>query len=154
MTANQFDWKTFEKTDYESRTFKIDFELGSFTVKNLDAVEMASVQDAVQKNRDMVGLLERISDSMSGKEKLDAVSEIMGIVKDQTPDQLVSRYTIFELGVVDPKPETRAIVIKFARVYPVEFGQICTKILELTGMGGVAKKKQSDCTQEIASEAT
>jgi len=157
----KFDWNKFRITEYEARTAEIELKnLGGepennvvWKVKSLDAAEMAKVREAVEKNRDMSGLLSMISDEMSGKEKLTAVSDLLGVIRDKTPDQLVRQYVVFELGTVDPMPESRADVIKFARAFPVEFNQICTKIFELTGMGSVAKKKLNISSEEMTPEA-
>lgn len=141
-----FEWGTFRSQDYERRTAEMTFDFGVFKVKGLSAIELAQVREAVERNSAMAGLLEKISDTMSAAEKLESVSEILGLVKDKVPDQCVRQYSVFEFGVYDPKPGSRADVIKFADVYPVEFNSICTKIFELTGQGSAIKKKSDKST--------
>ena len=162
MTANNFDWKAFLSREYEPRTADVELsdfggEKGNtvvFQVRGLDAIEVAKINESVERNRDVSELIDKLSSDISSKEKAAAIAELLGLSDEKTPDRLVREYGAFEMGVTSPKPETRADVIKFARVYPAEFRVICTRIFGLTGLGQVAKKKPKNSTEPTSSEMT
>jgi len=146
-----FDFKEFMQTDFIERTGEVSLlnfgdtgDSCKFQVRGLTAADIAEIENSVQKNR----MASRLYDAAvkmtavncTAKDQADAIRELTGFAEG-APDNLIRKYVIFERGVIDPKPEIRADVVKFGRVYPIEFDKIINKILELTGKGHDAKKK-------------
>ena len=138
-----FDFKEFRKKKFEDRTkvlilknFGDSKDEVEWKIRGLDSTDLAEIEDAVQKNKmlsDMADLIfSATSENADSKDKISAVREITGL-DDKVPSVLVRKYVVFEKGSVDPKIESHADSIKFAKVFPVEFNRICNEIYSLTG---------------------
>jgi vacuolar-type H+-ATPase subunit D/Vma8 len=143
-----FDINEFRSAVFEDRTEEIELknfgdskETLKWKIRALTAEDLAKADEEVQLNRDLNALINMTVAAVSSgqkSDKIDAIKEIIG-VSGKVPDVLVKKYAIFELGTVAPKFD-RSDTVKFARVYPVEFESISTRIYALTGLGAVKKK--------------
>jgi len=144
-----FDVKSFRKATFEDRTESVpvpdlkewfaEGEEPAFVVRGLTAEELARCNEAVQKNKNISSVVEALHSS-NQQEKVQAMREMLG-VSESVPNDLAKRLEQFTLGTVDPDMD-HELAVKFAETYPVEFYQLTNKIMELTGQGRQAKKKQ------------
>lgn len=145
-----FDTRGFMATSFQPRTADIkveqleDFfdegEEPSFKIRGLTAHELAKANEAEAKAKNlkaMVGALE----SMTKEEQLKTFKDSIGL-SDDTPADLAKRLELFCLGVVEPEGLQIDVAVRVATVAPIEFYQITTEILRLTGQGQEAEKKQ------------
>lgn len=101
-------------------------------VRQLTGYEMARCQEAVKINRDLAGLVAGLV-SDSSREKVDAIRKALG-VSDSVPDEIAKRLEMLVIAGVNPAWDREAAV-KLCTHYPVEFYQITTEIIRLTGEG-------------------
>jgi len=122
-----------------------DKEKPEFTVRGLNGIELARVNESVEKNRNLTGIIEGLV-SPDQRDKIDALRDMVGL-GNKTPDEIVRRVQLLIIGSVEPKFQQDQAV-RFCRVYPIEFYQITNKITQLTGQGHIlGKPKPSGETQ-------
>lgn len=153
-----FNFDDFREQKYVDRTSVVSLknfgennETIEWHVRGLNAEDLAFAEEAANQNRLMSSLADMlVSSTDDNKEKVAAIKEIAGIsAEEKISPNLIKKYIIFERGSIVPnKPQSRQDVIKFARVYPIEFYKICNEIYALTGMGAEGKKKASDSGNE------
>ncbi len=152
-----FDTKAFKKTKFEDRTARVPvpdlqewFEEGDeavFVVRGLTGEELARCNEAARRNKDINSIVEAIA-GQNQQEKINALRETLG-VSTSVPDDLAKRLEQFSYGTIDPDMDHDAAV-KFAQEYPVEFYEITSKIMELTGQGRQIAKKKSSKQDQIS----
>lgn len=146
-----FDFKEFERIKFSDRTKELKLknfgdtaDTVAWKIRGLNSADLADIEDAIQRNKSLLDmadiLIEAVTESEQTKDKKEALKELTGI-DEKTSSHLIRMYVAFELGSVAPKPESRQMTVKFAKVYPVEFRKITNEIFALTGQGGFAKKK-------------
>jgi hypothetical protein len=138
-----FDISKFEQKQFKDRTADIPVpELAKFfgenekpvwVVKCLSGSELAEANDAVENNRNIDGLIGALA-AGSGKEKIEAVKETLGLPTSKAPGELVRRFSLLVSGSVSPKcPQN--IAVKLAHNFPTTFYKLTNKIISLTGQG-------------------
>ena len=136
-----FDIKKFENSKLKHRQAEIKvpalkdfFEDGDpvWTVRGLSGEEVAHVNEAIKLNANLAGLIEGIV-SDSAQDKIEAIKESLGITTE-VPHETVRRIALLVHGSVDPEC-SQNLAVKLAQNFSVQFYELTTKILELTGMG-------------------
>lgn len=137
-----FDMKKFMATKFEPRTEEVrlddlkDFFPDGvepvFTVRGLTGEEIARVNDAVTKNRNLAAVVDAMA-ATNAADKADAIKEALGL-SPGVPDDLAKRIENLVYGCVDPVFDQPAAVRLF-KVFPVEAYQLTNVILRLTGQG-------------------
>lgn len=137
-----FDAAAFRKATSSPRTAKVrlpalaaffdEDEKPEFEVRNLSGEELARCHDAVRTNRDVAELAVQMLSGDSA-EKITAIREAMGI-GERVPDEIAKRIEMLVLGSVEPTLDREA-VLKLCRVAPIEFYQLTSEIIRLTGEG-------------------
>lgn len=151
-----FDLEIFRKAKFSTREEVIHlpeleaagFGDGKITVRGLSAEDIARANEASDRSKALVGLVDKLAGSQ--KEKVDALLEGIGYGKD-VPSSLAKRIQHVMYGVVEPKMEQQDVV-RFADAYPIEFAQVANKTLELTGQGKVAEVKRKPSGKKPASK--
>lgn len=141
-----FDSKKFLQTSFVPReaTVSVPDMAGFFpegedpawAVKGLTGVELARTNEAVARNKDIATMLDGLL-STQNKEKIESIKQMVGI-DGKVPDDIAKRIELLILGSVD-KVDTE-IAVKICSTFPIEFYEITTKILALTGQGHVPGK--------------
>ena len=136
------DLKKFMAAKFEPRTQAVDVpDLAMWfpedtpaviTVRGLTGEELARVNEAAAKNRNMAGIVDALA-SASAPDKAEAIKEAIGI-SDSVPDDLAKRIEQLVFGCVEPKFDQPAAV-KFFQVFPVEGYILSNAIMRLTGQG-------------------
>lgn len=136
-----FDLQKFETADFKFREKKVpvpqlasffgDGEPAEWIVRNLTGAELAAVRDSIQRAKDLESIVEGLA-SDSGKDKIQAVKDAMGITGD--PEDHIRRLTMLELGTVSPKIQ-RKHAVRLGEAYPVLFTTLTHEIMSLTGQG-------------------
>ena len=137
FSGSKFEPRQETITLSDLRSFFGEGEQPEFTVRGLTGHELGRVHEAMEKNKNIAGILEGLV-SPDQKEKITALKSALGL-SDQTPDDIVRRIALLVAGSVNPKLDQESAV-KFCRVFPVEFFQLTNKITELTGQGHVLGK--------------
>ncbi|HEU6436573.1 MAG TPA: hypothetical protein VE028_03915 [Nitratidesulfovibrio sp.] len=145
--ADGFDLKGFMRADFTPREEEVRIpELAGFfpegadpifRVRSLTGEELARVQEAAQRNRDLAALAAGLL-SGSDAERVASLREALG-VGDKVPDDMAKRMAMVEYGCVSPKLDMQ-VVIKLFRVLPVDMYGLATRISTLTGAGHVPGK--------------
>lgn len=145
-----FDERAFLKAKAEPRTAKVpvtslagffpEGEEAAFTVRGISGAELARVNEAVAKNKNLAAIVQALASQTSDPEKL---KELMGLSTTKQPDEIVKRLEMLTLGAVDPAVPM-AVAIKIAEVAPAEFYLLTNEITRLTGEGAdLGKPKPS-----------
>ncbi|MBW2559177.1 MAG: hypothetical protein JRD69_10170 [Deltaproteobacteria bacterium] len=145
-----FNLQEFKRANFQHR--KADLELpglaGFFpegekpiiTVRGLTGPEVSEVKEEVQTATEVYKLVE------AAETKTKAVSEAVRLLtsgsKDSLPVDHVRELHIVQMGIVKPAFKYEDVV-KFAGVFPIEFGLIAQKIYVLTGLGQEQKKRRA-----------
>ena len=103
-------------------------------VRQLSGYELARCQEAVQRNRDVAGLVAGITSTESAA-KIEAIRKALG-VDEAVPDEIAKRIEMLILGGVEPVWDREAAV-KLCAGWPVEFYTLTTEIIRLTGEGAL-----------------
>jgi len=103
-----------------------------WTVRGLSGEEVAHVNEAIKLNTNLAELIEGIV-SDSAKDKIEAIKESLGITTE-VPHETVRRIALLVNGSVDPEC-SQNLAVKLAKNFSVQFYELTTKVLELTGMG-------------------
>lgn len=137
-----FDTARFLKTRLKPRESEIEvpglkdfFENGDrpiWKIRGLEGLELGQVNEAAAKTKDIVAIVEKLL-STKRSEKADAVADALG-VGDNVPYDLAKRIEIFIVGSVEP-PVTLELAKKILQTFPIEFYDLTTHILKLTGEG-------------------
>lgn len=142
-----FDEKKFMNANFTPRIkdvkvpdLKDFFDAGSepvFKVRGLTGNELARVHEAVDKHKNIAGLVAGLLSNQS-HEKVEAVRTALGVVED-VPAEIAKRLEMLVLGCVDPVVSLEAAV-RLSETFPVEFYNITTEITRLTGKGQMLGK--------------
>lgn len=139
-----FDARLFMRTDFKERTeavklpdlapfFGGDAEAATWTVRGLTGIELAQVNEAASLARNLDALVGALT-SETRRDKIETLRAVLGIHAGDVPEDIVKRIEMLCLGSIEPRVE-RDVVIRIARVYPIEFYQLTNAITRLTGMG-------------------
>ena len=110
-----------------------------FKVRGLTGPELARAQDAVARYKDADMIMQSILSKVA-EERISAIREVLGVTED-VPKEIVKRIEMLVVGSVEPKV-TQDLAVKLANTFPIEFYNITTKIIELTGKGHVEGKSR------------
>lgn len=141
-----FDIKKFQKQEFTSRTIKVEvkdlklfFKDGDdpvWEVRGLSADEIYKSKEIAGRAEVVQGIIEGLAGSKI--EIAEAIKELTGQGTDVSAQTSVALQQLV-FGSVNPQISLENAV-KLAETFPVEFIQLTTKILELTGLGKVAVK--------------
>lgn len=106
-------------------------------VRGLGGSEVSSAQETVAKNKN-IGALAQALVSPDQTEKVRALRDLIG-TSDNVPDELAKRIDMLVSGSVEPKVDF-SLAVKLADNFPVEFMNLTTKIIVLTGLGSTKVK--------------
>ena len=137
FSGSKFEPRQVTLTLTDLRDFFGEGEQPEFTIRGLTGHELGRVHEAMEKNKNIAGILEGLV-SPDQKEKITALKSALGL-SDQTPDDIARRIALLVVGSVEPKLD-QELAVKFCRIFPVEFFQLTNKITELTGQGHVMGK--------------
>ena len=142
-----FNIEQFKNTKFTDRTAEVALPVLAqffaddvkpvFTVRGLTAAELGRANEEAANNRNMAALAEGLI-AADDQGKIEAMRELVGL-SDNVPDDIVKRHSLLAMGSVDPQLDHGAAVL-IAERCPVEFYQLTTKILQLTGEGRVPGK--------------
>lgn len=155
-----FDMKGFMKAQFRDRTedvpvpdlkewFGEDAE-PAIRVRGLTGAELARVNEAVARNKNLSGMLDALS-STNASEKVEAIKESLGF-SGKVPDDVAKRAEQLVIGAVDPE-FTLEQAVKFFEVFPVEAYQVTNKIMELTGKGKTSGESRPSGTETTSGQA-
>ena len=108
-----------------------------FKVRGLTGNELARVHEAVDKHKNISGILDGILSTKS-KDKIEAIRAAIGIDAD-VPSEIAKRLEMLTIGSVDPEISLE-VAVKISETFPIEFYQLTTAISELTGQGHISGK--------------
>lgn len=156
-----FDMKGFMKAKFQDRTEDVPVpDLKSWfpedspaviTVRGLTGAELARVNEAAARNKNLEGIIEALS-SANASDKIEGIKESLGFT-GKVPDDLAKRIEQLTAGAVEPE-FTLEQAVRFFEVYPVEAWQVTNKIMELTGKGKLpGESKPSGKTTESGQAA-
>jgi hypothetical protein len=139
-----FDINKFIKTTFESRTCDVPVpdlkaffaadEPPVFKVRGLTGNELARVHDAVDKHKNILGILESLVSTKSS-DKVDAIRKALGVT-DDVPNEIAKRLEMLIVATVSPQLDLD-VAVKLAENFPIEFYSLTGKITELTGQGAI-----------------
>lgn len=156
---NQFDLKKFRSASFMDRTETLIFtgpgfaewaddtpENGVFkvewVVRGLTGEEVARVKAEHSRRKQARDMSIAAKNADLAPEVVEAFLALAG--KDDLPQEYVRNLYVVRAGTVDPKGLTHDDVKTIAKRFPIEFMIIAEKIMTLTGLGGVDKKKVSN----------
>jgi hypothetical protein len=151
-----FNEKKFMSTNFTPRTkdvklpdLKEFFDPGSepiFKVRGLTGPELARVHEAVEKHKNIAGLISGLLSEQS-QDKIESIRAALGVTED-VPAEIARRLEMASIACIDPKISMEAAV-RLCETFPIEFYDITGTISELTGKGQLpGKQKPSGVTQE------
>lgn len=154
-----FNEKKFMNTNFTPRTkdvkvpdMKDFFDKDSepvFHVRGLTGQELARVHEAVDKHRDIAGLVSGLLSGQS-QEKIDSIRSALGVT-DDVPSEIARRLEMVSIACVDPKISLE-IAVKFCEVYPIEFYSVSGTISELTGKGQTPGKAKPSGETKVSKQ--
>ena len=137
-----FDKKLFLREKFVPRTDLVPVpELAAYfpdpkdavwKVRGVSGVEMAECFEAAEKNKKIGAVIDGIASGQS-KKTTAAIKEMVG-ASGNTPQDIAKRIAFLVAGSVVPKVDVE-LAKKLCQTFPIEFYQITTKIIALTGMG-------------------
>ena len=146
-----FNTKLFMRDKFKPRTAEVSLpdladwfgegEPPVWVVRSLDAAELARAEDAASKNSRIKSVIDAL-DGLSQSDKVAELRDSLGLT-DNTPAEVVKRLEHLVMGSVEPEISLD-VAVKLASVRPVEFYQLTTQIMALTGKGQEAEKKRND----------
>lgn len=101
-------------------------------VRGLNGEELASVHEAMGRNKNLSKLMDGLLSSYT-QDKLEAIKETLGFT-NKTPGEIAKRLEMLILGAVNPV-FTMDMAVKFCKVWPIEFYTVTNTISKLTGQG-------------------
>lgn len=153
-----FDSKKFLKTKWAPRMEDVPVpDLSEFfdegvtpvwKIRGLTGQELGRANEAADRSKSILAAVEAIAGG-GDKERAQAVAELLGVAKD-TPQDVAKRIQLLVMGSVEPacNPE---LAVRLCEAFPVEFYQITTAIMKLTGQGQMpGKARPSGETQGSA----
>ena len=145
-----FDKKAFLREKFIPRTDDVPVpELAAYypgpkdavwKVRGLTGVELAECNEAADRNKKIGAIVEGIAGGQS-KKTTAAIKEMVG-ASDNTPQDIAKRIAFLVTGSVAPVVDMD-LAKKLCQTFPIEFYQITTKIIALTGMGHEPGKPKS-----------
>jgi len=108
-------------------------------VRGLCGEEMAKAQEAAIKSKNISAIVEAVASTLKD-EKVNAIKDLLG-TSDKVPVELAKRMEMLVMGSVSADVDL-PLAVKLAQHFPVEFMQISSKILELTGLGSAIDVKK------------
>jgi hypothetical protein len=148
-----FDLTAFDKAHFSDRqesvplpalaAFFLDGEEPLWTVRGLTHAELSRAAVAIQAGQNLEAVIEALTGD--AKAKAGAIKQLLGVADGDVPQETKKRLEHLVMGSVDPEI-TLDIAVKLSVTFPIEFGQLTNKILELTGKGQVqaeVKRKPS-----------
>lgn len=145
-----FDKKKFDKAKFVPRTevvpvpslasFFDEGDTAQMEVRGLTGEEMARVNEAQAKNKNMQAVIEALAGG-DGKDKIKAIQESLGL-SDDIPSDLARRIELLHLGCVDPEMDLQTAA-KIFRVAPVDGYSLTNKIQVLSGQGMMPGEQQA-----------
>ena len=143
-----FDADKFVNTKWEPRTAEIEVPaLKDFfdedqepvwKVRGLTGVELGRANEAADRNRDVALIVQKLM-SKARSENVDGVMEALGANDGKVPQEVAKRIEMFLIGTVEPKASLE-LAKTFLKAFPVEFSEITTQIIILTGAGHLPGK--------------
>lgn len=109
----------------------------TFKVKGLSGHEMALVYQAAEDNKKLDTAATVLANGNTVA--LAQMRESMGLNATDTPESLVKRLKMLQLGSVEPKFDN-ITAVKLAQSFPMEFYELTNLITQQTGMGYDVKK--------------
>ena len=152
-----FNEKKFMNTNFTPRTKDIPvpdlkdyFDPNTepvFKVRGLTGPELARVHEAVDKHKNIAGL---ISGLLSGQtqEKIDSIRSALGVT-DDVPAEIARRLEMISIACIEPKISLETAV-KLSETFPIEFYEITTAISNLTGRGQLPGKQKSSGETQVS----
>ncbi|MCP5006927.1 MAG: hypothetical protein GY941_23715 [Planctomycetes bacterium] len=138
-----FNVKAFKQEKFKVRTEDVPvpdlkqwFKKGTkavWKVRGLKGKEVGVAKVAAAKNKSLAGIITMLQ-SAKVAEKTEAMEAVMDMAKDQVPENIAERLEHMILGSVKPKCDIN-LALKVCERYPVDFYNITTRILKLTGLG-------------------
>jgi len=134
--VNKFD---LVQVEYPTKTIPVP-ELKAFfdegkkpewVIKSLTGTELAIVNEAVSVVKKTNQIINALTSGNKGIE--DGIKALMNKDSEHTPEDLVRRHKMLELGTVPPCPEH--ICVKLAEAKPTLFYRLTNEIIGLTGDG-------------------
>ncbi len=110
------------------------------TVRNLHGDEVAKVREEVERNRAAVRAADEARKAGAGEEAVRAVRVLLGVSGANVPDDHARHIGLVHMGCVAPEI-SQGTSVKMAQHFPIEHAALAQRILELTGLGSVEKKK-------------
>ncbi len=143
-----FDTGKFGKAKFERRTESVDvsalkdfFQEGEepkILVQGLTHHEVSRCSEGIQGNTNLEALLKATAGHAPSMK--EAVGELLGKTTE-VPKDTQKRILHLVAGSLEPKIDEMTAV-KLAETFPIEFTLLSNKIVELTGLGQLAIKKQ------------
>lgn len=141
-----FDSKRFAKEKFEPRTESVSvpslapwFGEGDeavWVIRGLEGAQMARMNEAVKSRHSLSDLASAMAAAAGSKEKIGAILEAAGFPSDvkAQPEDMVRRLELLVAGSVEPACDL-PLAIKLAKAFPVEFFDLTSRIIVLTGLG-------------------
>ena len=107
-------------------------EKAVFEIKALTGEQLARVRSAVERNRDMAALVEKIFGDRA--ERMEAIRELVGVNSESVPEDLARRIAIISEGCISPEVSEQ-VAVKIFQAVPVFGYSLSDAILNLTGEG-------------------
>jgi len=157
-----FKLKEFSKAKFEARTATVpvpalaeffgEGDKPEFTVRGLTGEEMARVNEAQSKSKNIAAVIAAIA-SQTQSEKVRGLKESLGL-SDDMPTDLARRIEMLALGCVDPVLDVQS-ASKLFKVAPVDGYNLTNEILRLSGQGmTVGEPKASGKTKASKAPST
>ena len=157
----RLDRKKLESSNFIDRTETIVFTGAGFAewvddapvngqfkaeivVRALTGAEIAKVREEHTRREHNRNLSDHAKNIGAPAVLVEALAMMAG-EKDISPEYVRNLYVVRQ-GVIDPVGLTHEDVKILATRFPIEFMRIADKIMELTGLGGIDKKKVSNST--------
>lgn len=145
-----FNLKKFESASFKDRQESVpvpglseffpDKDSAIWVVRGLTHAEISQAAENVTVVRNVEAMVDAISGT--AKEKADAIKGMLGVGGDDVPQETKKRLEYLVMGSIDPVI-TLDIAVKLSSAFPIEFGMLTNKILNLTGQGKIyAQAKQ------------
>lgn len=154
-----FNEKKFMNTNFTPRTkdvkvpdMKDFFDENSepvFRVRGLTGPELARVHEAVDKHRDIAGLISGLLSEQT-QEKIESIRTALGVT-DNVPSEIARRLEMLSIASLEPKIQLD-IAVKFCETYPIEFYSVTTTISNLTGKGQVPGKQKPSGETKVSKQ--
>lgn len=120
-----------------------------WTVRGLTGEEVALVNEAQERSRNLETLIEAIASGGSGKRVTEGIKEALGL-GDEVPADITRRIEMLILGSVQPACD-REMAIRLSTFFPTVFYELTNTILNLSGEGGDIVGKPPASTEETTS---